>query len=73
VIYLVIDRGVLSLAAMLVTLLLVLPAVVLYELLRRYRGGSRFHWLTISFCFVWLVASLIVLSDAVAHWLDLVA
>ena len=69
---LVIDKGVLSLAAMLVTLMLVLPSVILYELLRRYRGGPRPHWVVVLFCFGWLVASLIVLSDAVAHWLDFV-
>lgn len=69
---LVVVKGVLSLAAMFVTLLLVLPSVVLYELLRRYRSGLRPHWLVVLFCFGWLAASLIVLSDAVAHWLDFI-
>ena len=70
--YPVADKIVLSLGSVCATILLVIPIIALCEILRRCRTGPVPHPLMVLFFLVLSLAAFIVLTDAMAHWLDLV-
>ena len=70
--YQALDRAPLSFVAACLVILLLIPPVVLYEHLRGYRGGPTPHPAAVLFWAICSIASIIVLSDAVTHWLGFV-
>ena len=69
--YTVIDKVGLSLGAACATILLVLPLVALYGTLRECHAGTV-RPASLLFRLLLSLAAFIILTEAMAHWLDLV-